>query len=417
LLPFRHRPLTLGQRSTKNLTRKSIKLSTMNFTNRAVKQCFPLAAALIAVSTLAAAAERTTPPGWDMAQAAQYLDDRMDLRFAKATQLPTDQGKTACVSCHSVVPYALARPALRRAMGVSNSTPQEVKLLDETQRRVATYASNQPLYANKAQQSRGTEAVLNALILANQDAVQQRSQPSEPTRQAFNELWERQRPDGAWDWLDSALEPYESKDAGFYGATLAALAVGTAPGLAKDRQGTSVSHVSRLRLYLKEKYGDQNLYNRACLLLAASRLTGLLTPAQRDALMVELQERQQADGGWSLYKMGPWRWSRASPPDEPGGKVEVELLNRSDGYATGLIAYTLRQAGLPPGHPALQRAKDWLKANQRECLINEQRWKCWRTYSLNNDREHGGAHGEAWPRMFMSDSATAFAALALLSLE
>lgn len=380
---------------------------------------FLLASMVVGVTAqhLEASEGRTPQPGWDIVKAAQYLDDRMELWFSKATQLQTDQGKTACVSCHTVVPYVLARPALRRAMGVSNPTPQEVKLLDETLRRVATYASHQPLYANKDQPSRGTEAVLNALILAHQDAVQQRPQPSEPTRQAFNELWERQRPDGAWDWLDAALEPYESKDATFYGATLAALAIGTAPGIAPDPQEINGSHVRRLRLYLKEKYRDQNLYNRVWLLLAASRLTGLLTPAQRDALMMEMQEKQHDDGGWSLYQLGPWRWSGVPPPDGPRGKVDVQLLSRSDGYATGLMAYTLRQAGLPPGHPALQRAKDWLQTNQRECLINQQLWKCWRTYSLNNDQEHGGEHGEPWPRMFMSDAATAFAALALLSLE
>jgi hypothetical protein len=106
-----------------------------------------------------------------------------------------------------------------------------------------------------------------------------------------------------------------------------------------------------------------------------------------------------------------------TPPFGPGGKVDVELLTRSDGYATGLIVYALRQAGLPSGHPALQRARDWLIANQLECRIDQHDWKCWRAYSLNHDHEHGGAHGELWRRMFMSDAATGFAVLALLALE
>ncbi len=38
-------------------------------------------------------------------------------------------------------------------------------------------------------------------------------------------------------------------------------------------------------------------------------------------------------------------------------------------------------------------------------------------YSLNFDTEHGGEYAEPWRRMFMSDAATAFAALALLPSE
>ena len=37
----------------------------------------------------------------------------------------------------------------------------------------------------------------------------------------------------------------------------------------------------------------------------------------------------------------------------------------------------------------------------------------WHAHSLNYDREHGGEKGEPWRRLFMSDTATAFAILAL----
>src|SRR5438552_761713 len=71
------------------------------------------------------------PSKWNREGAARYLDDRMDLWFAKADKLRTGPGTTACVSCHTTVPYALSRSALRRAMHVSGATPQEVRLLDE----------------------------------------------------------------------------------------------------------------------------------------------------------------------------------------------------------------------------------------------------------------------------------------------
>ncbi len=115
-----------------------------------------------------------------------------------------------------------------------------------------------------------------------------------------------------------------------------------------------------------------------------------------------------------MHSLGPWTWTKTRSPFGPQGTTDAALLSRSDGYATGLIAYALRQAALPANHPVLKRATRWLEANQRECQIDERRWKCWRAYSLNHDREHGGEHGEPWRRMFMSEAATAFAALALL---
>jgi len=84
--------------------------------------------------------------GWDKVAAAKYLDDRMD---------------TSCVSCHTVIPYVMASPELRKATGVSQQTPQEARLLNETLRRVDTYGSHEPFYKGKEEQSRGTEAVLN----------------------------------------------------------------------------------------------------------------------------------------------------------------------------------------------------------------------------------------------------------------
>jgi hypothetical protein len=43
--------------------------------------------------------------------------------------------------------------------------------------------------------------------------------------------------------------------------------------------------------------------------------------------------------------------------------------------------------------------------------------RAWHSHSLNYDREHGGEKGEPWRRLFMSDTATAFAILALADRE
>ncbi len=363
---------------------------------------------------------RAASGGWDREGAAAYLDERMEVWFAKAKKLRTGQTQTTCVSCHMTVHYALARPALRRAMRVSAATPQETRIIEEATRRVASYGAHQLLYdhnESKKTESRGTEAALNALILANADAAQNWREPGGSTQQALKRLWETQRPDGAWDWLDFGLEPFETVDGAYYGATLAALAVGTAPGSFNSHTAETKVGVEKLRGYLKEKYASQSLFNRAWLLLAATRLNGLLTKAQREALITEIQSRQRDDGGWALDSLGPWRWSKMDGPFRAPGTPDAALLAKSDGYATGLIVYALRQAGLPTDHRAVSRGLQWLRTNQREVQVGERAWPAWRAHSLNFDRERGGDKGEPWRRMFMSDAATAFTALALIAAE
>ena len=194
--------------------------------------------------------------GWDREAAAAYLDERMEVWFAKAKKLRTGETQTACVSCHTTVPYALARPALRRAMQAPAATPQETRIIEETTRRVESYGAHQPLYdhnESKKTESRGTEAVLNALILANADAAQNRRELGVGAQQAFKRMWETQRSDGAWDWLDFGLEPFETVDGAYYGATLAALAIGTAPGSANNHNAETKAGIGKLRGYLKEK--------------------------------------------------------------------------------------------------------------------------------------------------------------------
>lgn len=355
--------------------------------------------------------------GWDQEGAAKYLDDRMDAWFASAEKLETGTSETTCVSCHTAVPYALARPALREAMGVSTVTPQELRLIDEVRRRVETYGSHEVVYdldEVKKKEAQGTEAVLNVLVLANADAWQERRHPSASTEKALEQLWETQGPDGAWDWFEFGLEPFETVDSKYYGAALAAFAIGTAPGVSTSETGDARVGIERLDGYLNEMYSQQNLFNRVHALLASTRLKDLLTPEQRERLIAELRSRQRSDGGWSLDTLGPWRWSKSTPPFKAPGTPNASLVSESDGYATGLIVYTLRETGVPTNDPAVKKGLQWLRANQRVLQIDQQAWTAWRAYSLNFDREHGGEKGEPWRRMFMSDAATAFAVLALV---
>jgi squalene-hopene/tetraprenyl-beta-curcumene cyclase len=357
-------------------------------------------------------------PEWKPEAAAEYLDRRMDEWFLKAEKLRTGDGRTTCVSCHTVVPYALVRPALRGALGANAPTPQELRLADETSRRVSADDSKQLLYdfdENKKSESQGTEAILYALILAALDRDVPARERSDATRRAMERLWATQRDDGAWDWLDVGLEPFESIGSEYQGASFAAVAAGMTPDLAGTTGGRR--GIDKLRGYLREHYAAQNLHNRVWGLLASTFVEGVLTPADRDALVAALQKVQNDDGGWSLDRLGLWRWNRREPPFASPGPRDAGIAAASDGYATGIIVFALTEAGLPADHPAIAQGLQWLKANQRPVRVGDRELPAWRAHSLNFDREHGGTRGEPWRRLFMSDAATAFAALALITSE
>jgi squalene-hopene/tetraprenyl-beta-curcumene cyclase len=354
-----------------------------------------------------------TPRTWDPAAAAAYLDARMDLWFANGTKLRTGDTQTACVSCHAGLAYAISRPVLRQVMHVDALATQEARLLDETTRRVETYSTHQVLYDfNERRQieSRGTEAVLNAVILTSADAAKNLREPSTVTKKALARMWETQRPDGRWDWLEFGLEPWETTEAVYHGATFAAFAAGTA---SSPQDAAATAGIERLRTYLSSNYQAQHLDNRTWALLASTRLKGVVTDAQRDALVSDLVRAQREDGGWSLEAMGPWKWSKTAPPVKSPGELDASLLTQSDGYATGLVVYTLKQAGVAPGHEAIRKGIRWLETNQRTIPVPDVPGRAWHAHSLNYDREHGGDKGEPWRRLFMSDTATAFAILAL----
>ena len=117
---------------------------------------------------------------------------------------------TFCISCHTALPYALARPALRAALGEEAPSQNERRLLESVNKRVRLWNEVKPFYtessgARKTLQSRGTESILNALILASADA--RNGKLSDDTRAAFDYMWALQGKTGdqkgAWPWLDS----------------------------------------------------------------------------------------------------------------------------------------------------------------------------------------------------------------------
>jgi len=320
--------------------------------------------------------------------------------------------ETFCVSCHTVLPYALSRASLRPGSADQVPTVNEQRLLDNVRKRVRLWKEVSPYYgdqdygANKAAESRGTEAVLNALILAVNDA--RRGQLSDDTRAAFDNMWALQQTTGekkgAWRWLDFGLRPWEAKDSQYFGAALAALAVGTAPQNYRSTPNIQ-NNLQLLRAYLDSEYSTQSSFDRMVLLYASTKLPNLLIePERRESIIREVLSKQLEDGGWSLSSLKrSWRGSTVrayvrSWIRQDGTPVE----SKSDGYATGLAVFVLGQEGTARENAQVAQGLNWLVRNQNKIDGS------WPGYSLNKSRNPASNVGH-----FMSDAATAYAALAL----
>lgn len=335
-------------------------------------------------------------PSWNPQAAAAYLDGRAAwwLHWPNAAR----DHDTSCVSCHTAVPYALARPALRTVLSERDPAAPERRLLANVVTRVRRWKDVEPFYPDqtrglpKTSESRGTEAVLNALILAARDAPT--GALTDDARQAFDNLWPLQFTagdlKGAWAWLNFHNEPWESSDSPYYGAALAALAVGSAPG----GYASSPEIQDRLKLlrdYLEHRADTESLFNRLTVLWASTKLPGLLTPAQRQAITDAAVGQQRDDGGWSLSALGSWKRADATAQDTAG-----------DGYATGLITLALQQSGTSGTDASVSKALSWLARHQ------DAPTGMWVASSLNKQRDPASDAGK-----FMSDAATAYAVLAL----
>ncbi len=365
-----------------------------------------LALALVAACSHS---EATAVGTWSPGAAAAYLDQRED--WWTGWQGASRDHGTYCVSCHTVLPYALSRSALREALADETPSVNERRILENVKTRVRLWKEIGPYYndqedgEHKTEESRGTEAVIDALILATYDA--QEGQLSDDTRTAFDQMWALQQTTGsgkgAWPWLDFGLRPWEAKDSPYYGAALAALAVGTAPQNYRLAPGIQ-DNLRLLRAYLDDEYATQSLANRTVLLWASAKMPSWLDPRRRESLINEILNEQRADGGWSLSSLNrTWRGSSLRSYARSWIRADRTLVEtKSDGYATGLVTYTLQQVGIAPESVQMKRGLDWLVRNQIE------QEGSWPAYSLNKRRSPSSDAGR-----FMSDAATAYAVLAL----
>jgi squalene-hopene/tetraprenyl-beta-curcumene cyclase len=329
---------------------------------------------------------------WDAAAAARYLDSRQTW-WQNWPPSQRDR-QTVCVSCHTVLPYAVGRPAVRERLNDGQTSPPERAMLANIEKRVGLWSETEPYYkkesgATKPGESRGTEAILNAFILASYDA--RAGHLREITRAALANAWSLQLDSGAWNWLNFHYAPWEADQSEYWGATLMAMAVAIAPDDYRDSPQIQAS-LAKMRDWLKKGYPSQPLFNRAFLLWVSARLPGLLSPEERKQVSEELSSRQRPDGGWNLSALAAW-------PRRDNTTQET----RTDGYATAVALLALNTGGVPVESSTLEKARTWLMRNQQQ----DGSWPAW---SMNKERDPASDIGR-----FMRDAATGYAALALES--
>jgi squalene-hopene/tetraprenyl-beta-curcumene cyclase len=296
------------------------------------------------------------------AKAAEYLD-AVGIGWTRERK---------CVTCHTNMPYLTARPLLK----------------GDEWKEVRTFLEKDVEKWSNGGKPRGDAYVVaTAFALAFNDA-QQTQKLHDATKAALDRMWTVQKDHGAWNWLKCDWPPLEHDD--YYGAVLAALAVGYAPG-EYAKSDSAKAGVEKLRAYLK-KTPAPDLHHAAMLLWASTKLDGILKADDRELIMLGLVGLQRADGGWSLPSLGRYkRRDKDKTPNDPNAE--------SDGYGTGFVTYVLLQAGLKPTSGEVAKGLKWLKANQRESGR-------WYTRSLNNDADH-----------YIANAGTAFAVLALENVK
>jgi squalene-hopene/tetraprenyl-beta-curcumene cyclase len=289
------------------------------------------------------------------------------------------QAKYGCCHCHANMLYLVARPSLDPVSKSDGRVRKffEQLVLDRWEKKGLRYEP---------------EAVVVAVPLSIHDGrTTGKLHPA--TRKALDRMISLQRPEGNWTLVTPdgrRSEVAGEKQAFFLGyeqMLFAAIGIAAAPENYAASEPARAA-LDKIRGYVRNN-PPKSLHQKGMLIWAASRVEGLIDDEQRQKAIAELFSKQRSDGGWAIEEITPGtrKFDPAKSPREP----------TSDGYATGLVIYALRQAGVPAADERIRRGVAWLKANQRQSGR-------WYVPSFNKR-----------PNSVLSNSATAYAILALES--
>lgn len=335
----------------------------------------PAAATTSAPPVSTPEAQQGSEPITDVAwrsNAADYLDQRVGKWLAGP---PSVANVKCAMSCHTSFPAVLAHaslPADRTANIAKARARFEARLPSEAGTAIPFYGRDDNA---KVRESHATEAVLAATAFVLDDMARG-NEVSLPAKEALERMWSQQGPDGAWEWLDFGLEPWEHQDA--FGVAMAALAAGRIPA---DTTPGQTEGVRKLRAYVQTNIEGVPLHDQVALLWASSALEGLLSPSQAGNIAAALHKTQHRDGSFSIGRLMPGHAGKSA---------------EGDGYATALATLALCTTGLEPD--AAEAGVAWLKSHQ-------QTDGSWQGKSLNGP-------GRTAER-YMTDASTGYAVLAL----
>jgi squalene-hopene/tetraprenyl-beta-curcumene cyclase len=336
-----------------------------------------LAASFVAIAggTLAAQDFEKPPLGSADEPMARELSYEKAARFLDNAAVTWTRARK-CGTCHTNYPYLLARPLLASKGEIPPGLAEVHRFFQD---RAARWATVKPAFDAEVVMTAGTLAAFDAATTGKLHPV---------TRQALDRLWTVQRKDGAWEWLKEDYPPLEYDD--YFGAVFAAVSVGFAPD-DYARGDSAREGLDRLRRYFAAE-PPPNAHHEAWLLWASTRIDGLMTSERRREAVAKLLALQREDGGWSLPSFADWKGNHGKPNDP---------TRPSDGYATGLAVYVLRQAGLAASDERVARGVAWLRTHQRESGR-------WFTHSLNANKS--GIH-------HIATAGTCFAVMALKACD
>ena len=204
-----------------------------------------------------------------------------------------------------------------------------------------------------------------------------KGQLSPETKATLDLMLTVQSEDGSYSNLD-CWPPFESSS--YHGATVAAMALATAPGYLSQVNEAQQKQIEVLQNYL-QKTKPPHDYGRLLLLQVGMKWKGLISDEIQQETIAMILKHQQKDGGWAMRTFAtPETWGGGSRKDKLNAEPNKDAP-ASDGHQTGLAIMLLRESGTPADHPAIRAGIKWIKSNQRE----SGRW--W-TRSLNTDGPH-----------------------------
>ena len=310
------------------------------------------------IKIVAARADEPMRESFSLTAAKEYL--------AQSSQAWTE--KRNCVSCHTNGTFMQLAPTLGPMFKEQVEQHRKFFVLESSKfKRAPATAIRSGL--------KPTQLAYIANGLAAYDEVQ--GKLSAETKEALDLMLTVQSEDGSYSNLD-CWPPFESSS--YHGATVAAMALVTAPGYLSQVSEAQQKQIDVLQNYL-QKTKPPHDYGRLLLLQVGIKWKGLISDELQQETIAMILKHQQKDGGWAMRTFAtPETWGGGSRKDKLNAESNKDAP-ASDGHQTGLAIMLLRESGTPADHPAIQAGIKWIKSNQRE----SGRW--W-TRSLNTDGPH-----------------------------